>query len=111
MFTITKTVPVEKVVDLLCSAFEGGSNYWIDSVSSNTDSIYDIENKNYALTITVYAFRRQEHVLTQDKLKKGIQVMHDDYNLHFRNFDSDMSDAETGDVFLQCCIFGEVVYG
>jgi hypothetical protein len=44
-------------------------------------------------------------------MAKGLQVMAEKYPVHFNNFDSDNFDAETGDVFLQCSLFGEIVYG
>ena len=30
---------------------------------------------------------------------------------HFANFLSEDDDAETSDVFLQCCLFGDIIYG
>jgi hypothetical protein len=33
------------------------------------------------------------------------------YPRHYADFKDGDEDASTGDVFLQCCIFGEVVYG
>jgi len=39
------------------------------------------------------------------------KVMHDDYPSHYGDAISENDDAGTGDVYLQCCLFGEVIYG
>ena len=49
--------------------------------------------------------------LNREKLIAGLQVMASKYPRHFANFMSENDDAETGDVYLQCCLFGEIVYG
>lgn len=41
----------------------------------------------------------------------GAAVMAEKYPEHFRNFMDENDDAVTADVFLQCCVFGEIVYG
>lgn len=42
---------------------------------------------------------------------KGLVVMSQKYPKHFSNFIQECEDAETGDVFVQCCVFGELVFG
>jgi len=37
--------------------------------------------------------------------------MAEKYPRHFANFAQEAEDAETGDVFIQCCVLGEIVYG
>ncbi len=41
----------------------------------------------------------------------GLRVMAQDYPTHFEAFMTENDDAITGDVFLQCVVFGEVIYG
>lgn len=41
----------------------------------------------------------------------GLRVMALKYPRHFANFLSDNYDAITGDVFVQCCLFGEILFG
>jgi hypothetical protein len=36
---------------------------------------------------------------------------HAQYRSHFGDMIGETGDATTGDVFLQCCLLGEVVYG
>ena len=49
--------------------------------------------------------------LTPTALKKGLQVMADKYPSHFADLLAENDDACTGDVFLQCCVFGDAIYG
>ena len=44
-------------------------------------------------------------ILTMSKLEEG------EGGHHIHNFLRENDDAETGDVFLQCCLFGEIVFG
>ena len=39
------------------------------------------------------------------------QIMADKFPRHFANILNENDDAETGDVFLQCCLWGDIVYG
>jgi len=54
-----------------------------------------------------------ENVLRLDRaaLEPGLQIMAEKYPRHFANFAQEAEDAETGDVFIQCCVLGEIVYG
>lgn len=53
--------------------------------------------------------------LDRKAIEKGLQVMANlkegEGGHHFPNFLKGDDDSETGDVFLQCCVFGELVYG
>jgi len=44
-------------------------------------------------------------------MEAGLQIMAEKYYRHFKDFIEENYDAETADVFLQCCCFGEAVYG
>lgn len=49
--------------------------------------------------------------LTPKTLKKGLQVMANKFPSHFADLLAENDDACTGDVFLQCCVFGDTIYG
>ncbi len=44
-------------------------------------------------------------------IRLGLQTMADKYPNHWHDFINDNEDATTGDVFLQCCLYGEVIFG
>lgn len=108
----------DKIENLLCSAFEGGSNYWIDSVANlPTAEIRKKHGVEYfhecpakGLSFDVVS-EQGTHTLTPESLFKGMQLMVDKYPHHFSDIINDNDDATTGDVFLQLCLFDDVIYG
>ena len=51
------------------------------------------------------------HMLNLDALKRGAGIMASKYTRHWQAFVSENDDAETSDVFLQCCLLDGIVYG
>lgn len=49
--------------------------------------------------------------LDRQALHDGLQVMAEHHLHHWRNFVEDGGDAETADVYIQLCLFGEIVFG
>lgn len=133
--TPSLTIPLQRISDLLCSAFEGGSNYWymIESQNEPTrfDFLSDAEfaksmnreptmyphidyplNPGGSLTITANGDgERTSWVLNLEAIEKGLVVFMEKCPRHWADFMAENDDAITADCFLQCCLFGEVVYG
>jgi len=121
-------VPMQRVADLLCCAFEGGSNYWChikvkkapeqftfrympdlsDKPTSYTD--YPTNRGGYLIVGDVEE-EQEDGLLDLGTIRFGLQTMADRYPRHWQDFIDDNEDAATGDVFLQCCLWGEVVFG
>lgn len=55
--------------------------------------------------------KQKWHRLDLEAIERGLEIMARDYPRHFSDFRSENEDAITGDVFLQCALLGEVVYG
>lgn len=109
----------------------GGSNYWytIDEFvkpegepETWTQRAYPDEvfrhldyplNKGGVLHITDKEGDDTDKVYRLDlsAIEKGLAVFATKYPRHFADWLSERDDAATGDVFLQCCLFGEAVYG
>jgi hypothetical protein len=114
------TIPVsrETIENLLVSAFEGGSNYWYDDLEplKKTSKRREASDRFYS-DIMTNGFRLKDKetgkVLTRGpgSLSLGLQVMAKSQPRHFVDVTGETGDATTGDVFLQCCVFGEVIYG
>ena len=49
--------------------------------------------------------------LNRRTVKQGLQLMADKYPTHWIHFINDNGDADTGDIFLQLCLFQSVVFG
>lgn len=137
--TVTREIPVDRVRGLLCCALEGGSNYWyfdleyripdgttLDDFSPggrlnprHPEGPHHDWTRPYiipfveggALIMGADDGEERVHVLDREVLAKGLQVMADKYPRHFSDFLDENDDADTGDCFLQCCLFGTMVFG
>lgn len=106
--------------DLLCSAFEGGSNYWCtikNFVYPEGKSKADFEFPHLELpfkggSIVIKADEGKGiFKLDRKALDKGWIVFRDECARHYADAMEDTADATTGDVFLQACLFGKIVFG
>jgi len=52
-----------------------------------------------------------EWVIKKADLERGLETMAKKYPRHMNDLISEDEDADTGDVFLQCVCFGDLVYG
>jgi len=122
------TVTAEEVQDLLLCALEGGSNYWYriegtdlpdgrsfrefcdgnvhgyHKVPLEPDCAVLFSDKEDGGDAEIYR-------LDLDAIHRGVQQMAGKYPRHFRDVLDDNADADTGDCFLQCALFGEMIYG
>ncbi len=127
----------ERIASLLCCAFEGGVGYWCRIAEYDRperhEKYLDQRYTDWPLAEggAVYV---QDHVdsyeededgyfldddgerlpflkLDRAAIDRGMRIMADKYPYHFGRFMGDDEDAETGDVFLQCCLLGEITYG
>jgi hypothetical protein len=124
--SITRKITLQKIATLLCSAFEGGSNYWyeiedyvspekitfqteVDRVFPHID--YPLNAGGAVMVKDLENYDEPAVKLDLEKIEKGLKIMIRKYPSHMDNFINENDDGETGDVFLQCCLFGEVKYG
>jgi hypothetical protein len=124
-------ITLENVRSLLVSALEGGSNYWMFLLKyefpPNTTREDFIEGGKYAVKDWHHAYilpfikdgaiviedkeEKTTHTLTKDKVISGLKTMAVKYPRHFMDFINENDDSITADIFLQSCLFGEVIYG
>ena len=52
-----------------------------------------------------------KHNITLDNVRKGLELMRDQYPRHYADLVEENDDLITGDVWLQLAVFGEVIYG
>ncbi len=127
--TVTTTVPtkvsVERIKDLLTSAFEGGSNYWIERAKRTGKAIDRNQApflsdapvvKDGGLQIKDYENGGGKspdgwYSIDSKTLAEGLVVMAQKYPKACADFINENDDAETADIFLQCVCFGETIYG
>lgn len=133
VFDIKIEISEQSVRDLLTTAFESGL-YWCDVVDQDLCNDLTIDDfkkggseaikvKEYFPSYQLVPFvdgcslilkdREDESLyrLNQVSMKRGLVAMARKEIRHFRNFVDENYDAVTGYVWLQCCCFGEVIYG
>jgi hypothetical protein len=126
---VTITVPAERVADLLCSGFEGGTRYWAKIVGKRRPKTIVVLGDHWADTaanpyphihyplseggsITVLdTDTGKKHILDLSAIQRGLAAMQEKAPRAFGDLLAENDDAFTGDVFIQCCLFGEVIYG
>ena len=103
---------LENIAGLLDSASRG-SSYWAENelgYESETDKV--LKNGEYSIIRDIEEeSSNNEYQLNLKMVKKGLTVMAKKYPKHFADFINEDYDQTTGDVFLQCCLFGDVIYG
>jgi hypothetical protein len=121
-------VPEEEIASLIISAFEGGSNYWYEIkdfvepsvVTYRTDAEQIYKHVDYpmspegALVITsLEEPERKPARLNLRTIQSGLVLLSQskEYAHHWRDIVKGDCDQITGDVFLQFCLYGEVLYG
>ena len=121
------TITTERIGDLLISAFEGGSNYWIHrmeyvppegmtledkfTVGSRLDSPKFLPLFDGGKIVLDPGEGEDRVTLDGPAIRRGLSAMSEKYPKHFADFLAEDDDADTADVFVQCCVFGEVQFG
>ena len=133
MDTTTKLTPREQFLrDILCTAVEGGTNYWAQVDQIRRDgyrpdarvgdpgfgdwtyigyTLHDVEGDGEEYVVTVETVKRGLKLLTQDTkigLRKDLRAA-----VMVANISNDAGeiDSEAADCIIQAGIFGEIVYG
>ncbi len=124
--TVPYTISSQRVCDMVVTAFEGGISYWCANVrlvahkAERSKAVpWYSEPGLYDLPFTLEVEESDPsgddddgiYFVTDKDFAKGFEVMAEKYPWHFNNFMNDNEDAETADVWFQCIVFGEIVYG
>jgi len=121
--TVEKTYHIgsQRVADLLVTAFEGGSNYWISHASPEfAYNLADLDTNWYATAsflnrgdwrIRITEDEGDEHFVTKHNLAKGFELLAQDNIQILDSIVDENYDASDADIWLQLAIFGGIVYG
>jgi hypothetical protein len=123
-FPLTLDVSLEVLASTLCSGLEGGSGYWarLTEYTPPAEMTFRIDegqifrhidypmNEGGAVTLRDVE-EGKDHRLDLPALKRGAAVMAVKYPRHFADMIGENGDATTGDILVQCAVFGDVVYG
>ena len=72
--------------------------------------LYDEDAEDFDGDIKDFPASAKHHI-TLDNVKKGLELMHDQYPRHYADLVEEDDDLTTGDVWLQLAVFGELIYG
>lgn len=124
--SVTINTTLDNIAGMLCSALEGGSNYWYvvdefieppELAEGLAKDWHDFRHITYplspggALIILDKEDGMARYRFDLEAVRRGLLAMAEKEPRHFGDFIGNNGDATTGDVFLQLCLFGEVRYG
>lgn len=127
--TVEQKVDANDIVNLLVTAFDGNmTSMWARAETDmpdepdwswckNPEQWKDVRKCYVASycggSVTMIDLEDDDKRYRLDKaaLEKGIKVMAEKFPRHFSDFLTENDDAITGDVYVQCCCFGDVIYG
>lgn len=125
MFRVKVSIPEETVVNLICSACEGGSRYWAKRTTFRTPAkvwsggYWDGNSCAYQYPVSIGGSitfedildEGRERVLDKKACEKGLELL----SLHkpktFAQVVLGNFDANVADEFLQFALLGELSYG
>ena len=117
------TIPYESdkelnqlICDNIITAFEGGSNYWLSRVNKRVSEYAKAENykEGFEMELTFENPNMGDdktQVVTYAMLERGAGVMRKKFPKAYSDFVQETGDATTADIFLQCALFGELIFG
>lgn len=98
---LTIEVSDNRVGDLAsCGIDRAATGYWAHVSHGERGTLFVMERET-----------GERWQVNDERLRRGLEVMAKIAPHHFGDFLAGHEDATTGDVFLQCCTFGEVKYG
>ncbi len=122
-------VTAQQICDLVVTAFEGGSNYWIDKARLGWPGALDAmriglvlakpwyattalyETRDWSINVFVSEEDGKAYILDRASAEHGLRILGAEYHDHLLEIIEDNADANTADAFLQCALFGEIVFG
>lgn len=112
-----KRPPDDAIAETLATAWEGGSNYWIDRADRRPYTVAENGDVRLRLPVTIWPVEGdQPVVLDRAAIRRGLRLFQNEFPHQFADEfpagrDEYNGDAESADIFLQLCLLGEVVYG
>lgn len=114
---IEQHIPRERVADVLCSALEGGSNYWCSRVD-----VFEWPEAEWAHEAIANGGKFQvQHfcedddelldIMGEEEVTSGLKLLASKWPAAFGRIINEQDDAYDADMLFQLICFGEVVYG
>jgi len=113
-------VTSEDIDDIMCSALEGGINYWCNEAKVKGEFLGEYASEQISRKGTLLLRDAEEnkvYELTLEKLLKGIELaIEGNYRSEYNwwcnaRIDTCNIDAEVADAIVQLALFGDMIYG
>lgn len=118
----------EDIDDIVCTALEGGINYWCSKVEVDGEYLGEYASEQISRGGKLKVFLdepfdendTEEYELTNEKLLKGIKMYSESLDrpyeivVHEKNkfvLDCCQVDAEVADMIIQLALFEDIIYG
>jgi len=114
------TIPFQRVDDLIVTGIEGGTNYWMTVEGAWNGKVWGnllktIKAKKFVLSNRIAEEEEGGEIITktitEKVIQEALQLMAERHPRHFRDFTEENEDGITGDVFIQLCVLGDIIYG
>jgi hypothetical protein len=129
-FTVqAKPFTREQIADVLCSALDaayGSSYYWIEKMKKVSPTSWEFDSEprceegkhyrqDYPLNpggaLLISDEDNKDFRLDLNAIQRGLGILASKYPHHFADIIAGNADADTGDALVQCCLFGDIIYG
>lgn len=125
---VSVPVSIAHIHNAIIGAFEGGSTYWlyeanpIDVTAHHSENLVwwgeqSVFENDFSFEV-VYDDPNEEEgsatgrkIIDRDAVAAGLKIMAIKEASHFADLITEDDDAITHDVFMQCVVLGEVIYG
>lgn len=120
--TIKEAIPMERIGDLLCAMYESSPEVaqWAECIGDVPPITTSQYRWQYPMNGGALLFKDiaatgeglpTYYKLDIEAIRRGLEVMVRDYPQHWADFRNEKDGSVTADVFLQCALFGSVIYG
>lgn len=125
-FTARTPITAQQIADQFSTAVEGGISYWASGFNlveperkTLKEKPWYADPKLYEGEFRIRIIQQEEHLagagleffLTRETVQSGLDVLATKYGHHISDIVGESGDADTADAFVQCCLFGDIVYG
>lgn len=134
VFVVSEEIDANDIIGLLATAFDSGAtNYWARRANVNLPEGFDLSKIPWLKSSNSWSQIRRVYIaplveegsvvlfdndkegktytLNLESIRRGVQVMSSKFRSHWMDFRTGNSNGNTGDVFVQCCVIGDVIYG
>jgi hypothetical protein len=119
-YTTTVEVSPRHIADQIVTAIEGGVGYWLEKFEpvkgherATTEPWYDDEkvwSDDFLVKCSVIE-EEKTFEFTPQSIRDGLQWLAANRAHRIEQILQETGDADTADVFLQACLFKDIVYG